>query len=100
MAEFLINFLTQHVHNGTLPVFVVLGLVWLMLLASGLWSVMSQRYGFVWKFLWCAALILLPWFGMFLYSVRCIFVSDFAFLKPLGLGAKKNRAVEAGFGFK
>ncbi len=67
----------------------MLGVIWLMLLAAGLWSVLSQSHGLVWKILWCTALIVLPWIGMFLYSFRCVVVADFAFLKPLGLKASK-----------
>ena len=89
MTEFVLNFLRLHVHNATMPVHVALGLIWLMLLAAGLWSVQSQSRGLLWKFLWSAALIVLPWLGMFLYSLQCVFISDFAFLKPLGFGARK-----------
>ncbi|MDB6075398.1 MAG: hypothetical protein JWO89_3038 [Verrucomicrobiaceae bacterium] len=96
MSEFVLNFLRLHVHNATLPVHVALGGIWLMLLAAGLWSVQSQARGFLWKFLWSTALIVLPWLGMLLYALRCVLVSDFAFLKPLGLGAKKtNRLAPA-----
>ena len=95
MFEFAINFLTLHVHNATLPVHVVLLGVWLMLLASGVWSVLNQPKGTFWKIIWISMLILLPWAGLFLYSARCVLVSDFAFLKPLGLGAKKPLAVDA-----
>lgn len=95
MTEFVLNFLRLNVHNATLPVHVALVGIWLMLLAAGLWSVVSQERGVVWKFIWSAALIVLPWLGLFLYSVRCVFVSDFAFLKPLGFGARKTAALGA-----
>ncbi len=100
MTEFVLNFLRLQVHNATLPVHVVLGMVWLMLLAAGLWSVQSQSHGFLWKFLWSTALIVLPWLGMFLYALRCVLVSDFAFLKPLGFGAKKTNRLAATPGSK
>ena len=96
MSEFVLNFLRLQVHNATLSVHVALGGIWLMLLAAGLWSVQSQVRGLLWKFLWSTALIVLPWLGMFLYALRCVLVSDFAFLKPLGFGAKKtNRLAPA-----
>jgi len=95
MTEFALNFLLLHVHNATLPVHVALGLFWLLLLAAGLWSVQSQARGIIWKFLWSTALIVLPWVGMLVYSVRCLFVSDFAFLKPLGFGTKKSKPLAA-----
>ncbi len=100
MTEFVLNFLRLNVHNATLPVHIALGGIWLMLLAAGLWSVQSQARGLVWKILWSAALIVLPWLGMFLYSLRCVFMSDFAFLKPLGLGARKSAAMGASHGSK
>lgn len=95
MSEFVTNFLFLHVHNSSFTVQVMLGVIWLMLLAAGLWSVMSQSHGALWKVFWSAALILLPWVGMFLYSFRCVVVSDFSFLKPLGLRAGKLSRLNA-----
>ncbi len=95
MSEFAANFLLMHVHNSSLVVQVMLGVIWVMLLAAGVWSVVSQPQGVLWKFLWCTALIVLPWLGLFVYSFRCVVVSDFAFLKPLGLRARKLDSLKA-----
>ena len=95
MSEFAANFLLMHVHNSSFVVQVMLGVIWVMLLVAGFWSVASQAHGLVWKFLWCAALIVLPWLGLFVYSFRCVVVSDFGFLKPLGLRARKLNSLKA-----
>lgn len=85
MVQAIINFLTFNALNTPPEVYFGLALAWLLLLGTGVASVLSRR-GSIWlKLMWLLVLISLPVVGLFVYSFVCIVTADYGFLKLFGL---------------
>lgn len=93
MIDLAKNFVLLKVQNAPALVYGILAGIWLLLLAVGFASIISQPKSALWKFLWAFVVLLIPWAGLFIYSIRCAFSADFSFLKPLGINkaARINR---------
>lgn len=83
MLQVVIRFFTLDVITEHPVVYIGLGVVWVALLLSSLLSILSYRISGLAKTLWFLLVLLLPILGLALYALRCLFVADWYFLKPL-----------------
>jgi hypothetical protein len=86
MFDLVKNFILLKVQNAPAMVYTALGAVWLLLVAVGLASILSRaEKSWPWKACWACMIVLVPWGGLFLYSMVSALGSDFAFLRPFGM---------------
>jgi Kef-type K+ transport system membrane component KefB len=89
MLQVIINLLTLKALSSPLEVYAGLGLVWLLMLAAGMASVMSRPWRLWKRMFWCVILVVLPVIGMTLYCLLSLTLADYSFLKVLGLNRKQ-----------
>lgn len=83
MQEVILRFLTFEVVTLHPGVYWGLALVWLLLLFAAFASVRSLPIGRLAKVLWFLLILCLPLLGLAIYALRCLFLGDWSFLKPL-----------------
>jgi hypothetical protein len=83
MLQVVIRFLTLEVITEHPVVYIGLGAVWLILLLAAAFSILAQRISRPWKAFWFLLVFFLPILGLAIYALRCLFLGDWSFLKPL-----------------
>lgn len=83
MLQVVIRFFTLDVITEHPVVYFGLGVVWLILLGSASLSILAQRISRPWKVFWFLLVLLLPIAGLAIYALRCLFLGDWSFLRPL-----------------
>jgi hypothetical protein len=84
------RFLSFHAENVTPEVYYSLGVVYLILLAVSIFSLIkSPMRG---KPAWLLVMLLLPVVGMYAYTLVALLKSDFSFLARFGLSGSKTAA--------
>ena len=79
------RFLSFQAENVAPEIYWALGLVYFLLLAVSLASVV--RSGFRGKLAWALLISFIPFLGMYTYALYALARADYAFLKRFGLGA-------------
>lgn len=83
MLQIVIRFLTFDVISEHWAVYWGLLAVWLMLLIAAFSSIRTLEIAGSAKVLWILFILLVPIFGLGIYALRCLFMGDWEFLKPL-----------------
>lgn len=87
------NFLTFNLITVSDENLWMLGAVWLVLIATGIWSVLSCPAHFVKKILWCVGIICLPIVGLSLYSLTCLLTAEWEILRQMGFLSKSKKKI-------
>jgi hypothetical protein len=82
MLQVVIRFLTFDVVSQHPAVYWGLAVVWLLLLAGAVSSLRSLEISFGAKVGWMLLILFFPVFGLGIYALRCLILSDWSFLKP------------------
>lgn len=82
MQDTIVRFLTFQVVTVHPIAYWGLGIVWLLLLMAAFTSVRSLAIGTFAKVLWFFFILLAPLIGLTFYTLRCLFLGDWSFLKP------------------
>jgi len=88
MQDVIVRFLTFQVVTVHPAAYWGLGLVWLLLLLAAFTSVRSLAIGTSAKVLWFLFILLAPVIGLTFYTLRCLFLGDWSFLKPFLITSK------------
>lgn len=87
------NFLTFKLITITPSGCWLLGAVWCLLVLAGLWSVKSRHISSMHKIGWAAAIICLPIVGLWLYSVACLWNSDWEVARRMGFLSPSKKKI-------
>lgn len=83
MRGTIIRFLTLDVQITHPLIPWVLVAVWALLLAAAFSSLRQQTISATVRWSWFVAILVLPIVGLFAYTIRCLVINDWSFLKPL-----------------
>ena len=91
MRTTLVHFLTFRAQNVSPEVYWALAVIYALMVVATVASILSEKNGAIRKFLWLLVILLLPLAGMLLYTMRCMVIADFGFLKQLGFNIAARR---------
>jgi hypothetical protein len=83
MLQVFLRFLTFNVVSDHWAAYYGLLAVWILLVVAALFSVRSLEISTRAKVSWLSVIVFVPLFGLGVYSLRCLMLGDWSFLKPL-----------------
>lgn len=92
MRDTIIHFLTFNAQASHSAVYLALVLIWLSMLAASIMSLRSLDLKTGNKVVWLCLILFLPIGGMAIYSLFCLFRSDWSFMRILSGSGEKNKS--------
>ena len=83
MLQVFLRFLTFNVVSEHWAVYYGLLAVWIILVVAALFSLRSLEIPTGAKVAWLLVILFVPLFGLGFYSLRCLILGDWSFLKPV-----------------
>lgn len=90
MRTILNNLLQLQAQNVEDTVFLGLAMLYILVLLTTLSSILTRPRGVLFKLAWSLLSLLLPFFGMAVYALYCIWQADHSFLNQLGFTKPKR----------
>lgn len=91
MRSIVNNFLQLQAQNVELGVLIGLGAIYLLLVLTTFSSVVTRPRGVFFKLAWSLLIVLIPFAGMAMYAILCIWQADRSFLSQLGMKGQQHK---------
>ena len=95
MKALITRFFALDAQNVIPYVYVAIGVVWVVMVVTTLFSIAGQELGRGVKVSWTLAVVFVPIVGMAAYCFRCLFTAEYPLLQQLGFSSS-GAAVSGG----